>query len=252
MSEIDSDRSVAAVAGQFASTHWSLVVAAAQRDSPDGAAALANLCRLYWYPLYAYARRRLPQASDAEDHTQEFFARLLEKDYLRQADPQRGRFRSFLLTAFKHFLAKEQERANAQKRGGGRTLLPLDFQSGEQRYQREPSHDASAEVLYERGWALMLIEQALGRLRDEQTVAGKQRLFESLKGTLGGDNAARPYAELAVELGMSLEAIKVTVHRLRRRYGELLRAEIAQTVTTSEEVEDELRALFAAVRAKNP
>jgi RNA polymerase sigma-70 factor (ECF subfamily) len=245
-----SESALPGAARQFASTRWSLVVAAGQRDGPESEAALASLCRLYWYPLYAYARRHLPNPEDAQDLTQEFFARLLEKDYLRQVDRQRGRFRSFLLTAFKHFLAKERERAGAQKRGGGRKPLPLDFQSGEQRYQREPSHAATAEALYERGWALTLLEQALARLREEQTGAGKGRLFECLKGTLTGADAARPYAELAAELGLSAEAIKVTVHRLRRRYGELLRAEIAQTVTTAEEVEDELRDLFAAVRAE--
>jgi RNA polymerase sigma-70 factor (ECF subfamily) len=237
-------------ARQFASTRWSLVMAAGQRDSPESEAALASLCRLYWYPLYAYARRRLPHLEDAQDLTQEFFARLLEKDCLRQADRQRGRFRSFLLTAFQHFLANEQERAHAQKRGGGRKMLSLDFPSGERRYQNEPSHEATAETLYERGWALTLLEQALARLREEQIAAGKERLFECLKGTLTGEDTPRPYAELARELGMSGEAIKVTVHRLRRRYGELLRAEIAQTVTTPEEIESELRDLFAAVRAK--
>jgi RNA polymerase sigma-70 factor (ECF subfamily) len=237
-------------ARQFASTRWSLVEAAGQRDLPESEAALASLCRQYWYPLYAYARRHLPSTEDAQDLTQEFFARLLEKDYLRQADRQRGRFRSFLLTAFKHFLANEHERANAKKRGGGRKVLPLDFQSGERRYQREPSHEATGEALYERGWALTLLEQALTRLREEMTGAGKERLFECLRGTLTGADAPRPYAELAAELGMSGEAIKVTVHRLRRRYAELLRAEIAQTVTTTEEIEAELRDLFAAVRAK--
>jgi RNA polymerase sigma-70 factor (ECF subfamily) len=237
-------------ARQFASTHWSLVVAAGQRDRPESEAALANLCRLYWYPLFAYARRHLANREDAQDLTQEFFARLLERDYLRQADPQRGRFRSFLLTAFKHFLAHERERANAQKRGGGRKALPLDFQFGERRYQREPSHQATAEALYERGWALTLLEQALARLREEQTGTGKGRLFECLKGTLTGAAPPRPYAELAAELGMSAEAVKVAAHRLRRRYGELLRAEIAQTVTTAEEIDDELRDLFAALSAK--
>src|SRR6516162_7143542 len=195
-------------ARQFASTRWSLVVAAGQRDLPESEAALASLCRLYWYPLYAYARRRLPTPEDAQDLTQEFFLRLQEKDYLRQADRKRGRFRSFLLTAFKHFLAKEQERANAQKRGGGRKPLPLDFQSGECRFQHEPSHAATAEALYERGWALTLLQQALARLREEQAEAGKARLFECLKGTLTGDDTTRPYAELAAEIGMSAEAIK--------------------------------------------
>jgi RNA polymerase sigma-70 factor (ECF subfamily) len=237
-------------ARRFASTRWSLVAAAGQRDSPESEAALASLCRLYWYPLYAYARRRLPRLEDAQDLTQGFFVRMLERDYLRQANPQRGRFRSFLLTAFQHFLAHEGERANAQKRGGGRTILPLDFQSGERRYQFEPSHDATAETLYERSWALTLLDQALARLREEQTAAGKGRLFECLKGTLTGADAPRPYAELAAELGMSAEAVKVAAHRLRRRYGELLRAEIAETVTTAEEIDEELRDLFAAVSAK--
>ena len=237
-------------ARQFASTRWSLVAAAGQRDLPESEAALASLCGLYWYPLYAYARRRLPTIEDAQDLTQEFFLRLQEKDYLRQADRKRGRFRSFLLTTFKHFLAKEQERANAQKRGGGRKPLPLDFQSGECRFQREPSHQATAETLYERSWALTLLQLALARLREEQTAAGKERQFECLKETLTGEDAPRPHAELAAELDMSRQAIKVTVHRLRRRYGELLRAEIAQTVTTAEEVEDELRDLFDAVCTK--
>src|SRR5215831_12822098 len=237
-------------ARQFASTHWSLVVAAGQRELPESREALATLCRLYWYPLYAYARRRLPQAQDAQDLTQEFFARLLEKDYLRQADRQRGRFRAFLLTAFKHFMAKEHQRAYALKRGGGRTFLPLDFDRGERRYHQEPSHQATPEWLYERSWALTLLEQGLTQLREELAGAGKEPLFECLKGTLTVEATPRPYAELAGELGMTAEALKVAVHRLRRRYAELIRAEIAQTVTTPEEIEDELRELFAAVRAK--
>jgi RNA polymerase sigma-70 factor (ECF subfamily) len=245
-----SEYPVPEAARQFASTRWSLVMAAAQRDSPEGEAALATLCRLYWYPLYAYARRRLPQAQDAQDLTQEFFARLLDKDYLRQADRQRGRFRSFLLTAFKHFLAKEQERAHAFKRGGSRKFLSLDFDSGEQRYRQEPSHDSTPEFLYERGWALTLLKQGLARLREELAGAGKERLFECLKTTLAVDGPPRPYSELAGDLGMSAEALKVAVHRLRRRYRELICAEIAQTVTTPDEIEDELRDLFAAVRAK--
>jgi RNA polymerase sigma-70 factor (ECF subfamily) len=235
---------------RFASTHWSVVMAAGQRDSPESEAALATLCGRYWYPLYAYARRRLPDAEHAQDLTQEFFARLLEKNYLRQADRQRGKFRTFLLTAFQHFLAKEHERANAQKRGGGRRVLSLDFDRGERRYHREPSHHATPEAVYERGWALMLVEQGLARLREEFVTSGKERLFDSLKGTLTAGQATPPYAELAGQLGMSVEALKVAVHRLRRRYGELVRAEIAQTVTTAEEIEDELRDLFAAVRAK--
>jgi RNA polymerase sigma-70 factor (ECF subfamily) len=245
-----SEFPVPEAARRFASTRWSLVMAAAQRDSPDGEAALATLCRLYWYPLYAYARRRLPQAQDAQDLTQEFFARLLDQNYLRQADRQRGRFRSFLLAAFKHFLANEHERSHALKRGGSRTFLGLDFDSGERRYRREPSHEVTPESLYERGWAVTLLEQGLARLREELARAGKERLFECLKTTLTVDATPRPYSELASDLGMSAEALKVAIHRLRRRYRELIRAEIAQTVTTPEEIEDELRDLFAAVRAK--
>jgi RNA polymerase sigma-70 factor (ECF subfamily) len=235
---------------QFATTRWSLVIAAGQRESPESAAALASLCRLYWYPLYAFARRRLPATEDAQDLTQDFFAQLMEKEYLGQADRQRGSFRSFLLTAFKHFLAKQRDRARAQKRGGGRSHLSLDFQVGERRYKLEPTHAADAEALYERRWALTLLEQTFAQLRDELTRAGKGRLFEALKGTLTGEDVPRPYAELADELGLSAEAIKVTVHRLRRRYGELLRAEIAQTVSSPEEVEDELRNLFAVLGGK--
>jgi RNA polymerase sigma-70 factor (ECF subfamily) len=252
MSSNDASESPVPQTGRkFASTRWSLVAAAAQRDSPESEAALATLCRLYWYPLYAYARRRLSQPQDAQDLTQAFFARLLDKDYLQQADPQRGRFRGFLLTAFKHFLAKEQDRAHALKRGGGRTFLTLDFDRGEQRYHREPSHEATPESLFERSWALTLLDQGLTRLHEELAAVGKERLFECLKGTLSLNVPSRPYAELAVELNMTVEALKVAVHRLRRRYGELIRAEIAHTVTMPEEIEDELCELFAAVRAKN-
>lgn len=232
---------------QFASTHWSLVAAAGHRDSPESAEALASLCHLYWYPLYAYARRSMPTAEDAQDLTQEFFAKLLEKEYLRQADPQRGRFRTFLLTAFRNFLAKERDRRNAQKRGGGRKQFSFDIQVGEDRYQHEPCHTATAELLYERRWALTLLEQALSRLRDELTQVGKQALFTKLKPTLTGEEISRPYAELAAEMNLSPEAVKVSVHRLRRRYAELLRAEIAQTVSTAAEIEDELRSLFVAL-----
>jgi RNA polymerase sigma-70 factor (ECF subfamily) len=235
---------------RFATTRWSVVAAAGQGSSPEAQEALATLCRTYWYPLYTYARRQLPSAEDAQDQTQEFFARVLEKDYLQAADPQRGKFRSFLLTAFKRFLAKERDRAHAQKRGGGRPVLSLDFQAGETRYQFEPADPATPESVYERRWALTLLEQTLARLRQELAGAGKQQLFEALKGTLTGEDAAGPYAAIAAELGLSEQAVKVAVHRLRRRYAELLRAEIAQTVADPEDVEGELRDLFAAVRAR--
>jgi RNA polymerase sigma-70 factor (ECF subfamily) len=207
------------------------------------------LCQLYWYPLYAYARRHVPNAHDAQDLTQSFFAQLLEKDYLRAADPRRGKFRSFLLTAFKHFLSKERERANARKRGGGRLPVSLDFQAGERRYQLEPVDHATPEMAFERRWALTVLEQTLARLRQELTRAGKENLFERLKGVLAGEGLDESYAQIADELGTSEQAVKVAVYRLRRRYQELLRAEIAQTVASPEEIDEELRDLFAAVRA---
>jgi RNA polymerase sigma-70 factor (ECF subfamily) len=235
-------------AWRFASTRWSVVAAAGEKESPEGRAALAVLCQAYWYPLYAYARRRLARADDAHDLTQEFLARLLEKDYLQAADPRRGKFRSFLLTAFQRFLAKEHARAAAQKRGGHRRPLSLDFQDGERRYRHEPEDPATPETLYERRWALTLLAQALARLRQEFTSAGKEQLFEALKGTLTGDGTGEPYARIGRELSLSETAVKTAAHRLRRRYQELLRAEVAQTVASPEEVEDELRDLFAAVR----
>jgi RNA polymerase sigma factor (sigma-70 family) len=237
-----------AAARPFASTRWSLVAAAARGDARQSQQALATLCEIYWYPLYAYARRHSASAHDAQDLTQAFFAELLEKDYLQAANPERGKFRSFLLTAFKHFLSKERERAQAQKRGGGRPILSLDFELGESRYHLEPVDNATPESLYERGWALGILQQTLTRLRQEMTKAGKEKVFECLKGVLAGESANDSYARIGEQLGMSQPAVKVAVYRLRRRFQELLRAEVAETVSSPEEVEDELRDLFAAVR----
>jgi RNA polymerase sigma-70 factor (ECF subfamily) len=251
MYQTDSDpRPQPEAAWRFASTRWSMVAAAGQRDSPESAEALATLCQAYWYPLYSYARRRLTSATDAQDATQAFFAELLAKNYLLQADPARGRFRSFLLTAFKHFLSKDRDRATAKKRGGDRQILSLDFPAGERRYCSEPVDAATPETLFERRWALTLLEQTLTRLRNELSDSGKSALFQGLKETLTCDSPSRPYADIAEELGISEPAVKVAVHRLRRRYQELLRAEIAQTVNSPEEIDDELRDLFAAVRAR--
>jgi RNA polymerase sigma-70 factor (ECF subfamily) len=236
---------------RFASTRWSLVAAAGQGASPAAQEALATLCQMYWYPLYAYARRHLGRVEDAQDATQEFFSQLLEKDYLQAADPNRGKFRSYLLTAFKNFLSKERARTNAQKRGGGRRHLSLDFQAGETRYHLEPADRATPDSLFERRWALTLLEQALVLLRQEYTGAGKNLLFEKLKSGLTGDGATEPYSRIGEKLGMSEPAVKVAVHRLRQRYKELLRGEIAQTVANDDEIDDELRDLFNAVRAQN-
>jgi RNA polymerase sigma factor (sigma-70 family) len=234
--------------GRFATTHWSLVLAAGRRGVPNADEALATLCANYWYPLYAHVRRRGHDVEQAQDLVQAFFARLLEKDYLQAADQQRGRFRSFLLAAFDHFLAKEWRRGHAQKRGGGRTPLALDFQTSEQRYLNEPHHELTAERIYERHWALTLIERAVAALAQEFAEAGKLAQFDALKPYLGGGEATVPYHQLGSTLGMSEGAVKVAVHRMRRRCRELVRTEIAQTVAGPEEAEEELRDLFAAVR----
>jgi RNA polymerase sigma-70 factor (ECF subfamily) len=229
----------------FATTRWSLIAAARDPAAPEARQALAELCELYWYPLYAYVRRRGHDHAAAEDLTQEFFARLLERHDWAAADPDRGRFRSFLLAACQHFLANEHDRATAQKRGGGRQPLSLDFADADGRYLAEPAHDQTAERLFERRWALTLLEQVLAGLRSEYESAGKGRLFEALKGSLAGPEL--PYAEVAVELGMGEGAVKVAAHRLRQRYRDRLRAAIAETVAGEGQIDEELRDLFAAL-----
>lgn len=232
---------------RFLTTRWSLVAAAQDGDSAEAREALAALCGAYWYPLYAFIRREGHDPDRAQDLTQEFFARLLEKDYLAAVDRRKGRFRSFLLTACKHFLANERDRALAQKRGGGRSVVPIDFDVADGRYSREPAHALTAERLFQRRWALALLEQVLARLREEFRSAGKGAHFERLKVTLTGEKGAPAYRQLGGELGLSEGAVKVAVHRLRQRYRELLREEIAQTVDDPEHVEDEIRELFIAL-----
>ncbi len=226
---------------EFAATRWSIVVAAGRRSSPDSQQALESLCRTYWYPLYAYVRRRVPDVHQAQDLTQEFFASLLERNALNAADRRRGRFRSFLLAAFKNFLADEWDKAKAQKRGGGRQPLPLNFDPGEGRFALEPADDLCPERLYEKQWALTFLDHVLNRLREELVAKGKQDHFEALKPFLGGENAAGGYQAAADALGMSTAAVKVAAHRLRRRYREILRAEVADTVAEPGEVDDEIR-----------
>jgi RNA polymerase sigma factor (sigma-70 family) len=233
----------------FATTHWSLVLAAGKGASPEAEDALAALCQTYWYPLYAYVRRHGHQPDDAQDLTQAFFARLLEKHYLQSADPERGRFRSFLLTAFKRFLSKERDRERTKRRGGGMKLLALDFEAGERRYKLEPSHEVTAEKIYEQRWALTLLDRVFARLRDEFDQAGKRKEFDCFKVYLSGEAGTPSYQEIAADLVMTEGAVKVAVHRLRRRYRDLVREEIAQTVTCPEEVNEELRHLFAALRS---
>ena len=234
-------------AGHFATTRWSLVLAAGKRDSPQSAAALTALCEAYWYPLYAYVRRRGYDAHEAQDLTQAFFTRLLEKNDLATAERERGKFRSFLLTSLKHFLSNEWDRGHAKKRGGCRTPVSIDFATAEGRYHREPSHELTAEKIFDRRWALTLLDQVLARLRDESAQAGKSQMFELLKVFLTGEKAPVSNRELAGELSMTEGALKVAIHRLRRRYRELLRTEIGQTVAGPEEIEQEIRDLFAAI-----
>ena len=235
-------------AGVFATTHWSIVLAAGEAKSPQSHEALEKLCRAYWYPLYAYVRRKGYDAHDAQDLTQEFFARLLARNYLSVADRNKGKFRSFLLGSLEHFLAREWTKAHAQKRGGGRTIFSLDEVDAESRYLVEPVHQLTADKLFDRRWATTLLDQALRRLRDECAATQKEGLFREVESLLSGEKGETSYAEIAARLKMSEGAIKVAVHRLRQRYGELMRAEIAQTVTTPEEVDEELRYLIAALR----
>jgi RNA polymerase sigma-70 factor (ECF subfamily) len=243
----DDEQSAPALAGQFATTHWSVVLAARDQSAPQAREALAALCRVYWYPLYAFIRRQGFAADPAQDLTQGFFARLLEKDFLQVVDRAKGKFRSFLLAACKHFLANERDRAGARKRGGDRTQLPLDFNAAESQYHREPTQDLTAERLFARRWALTLLDQVLTQLQEELRRAGKGPFFERLKGFLTGERDAPSYDQAAQELGLTEGAVRVGVHRLRKRYRELLCAEIARTVEAPDQIDDEIRDLFAAL-----
>jgi RNA polymerase sigma-70 factor (ECF subfamily) len=231
----------------FVTTHWSVVMAAGRGDSTRARAALEKLCKNYWYPLYAFVRRLGHGAHDAEDLVQSFFAVCLEKNYLGAADQTKGRFRSFLLLALKRFLANEWDKARTLKRGGTRTTISLDSLTAEQRYALEPVEQLTADKLFERRWALTLLDQVMARLRNERETAGKLAQFEQIKESITAAGRGTPYAELATRLGTSEGAIKVMVHRLRQRYRELLEKEIANTVSSPEEIEDERRQLLAAL-----
>jgi len=234
-------------ADYFATTHWSVILDARGADTSVAREALEKLCRAYWYPLYAYIRRQGRDAPDAQDLTQEFFARLLEKHFLEEVDRGKGRFRSFLLGSLKHFLANDWDRRRAQKRGGGVLHISIDGQVAESRYGLEPRHDQTPDKLFERRWALTLLDQVLTRLREEFVAAGKGEQFDQLKVVLTSDKRSIPYATLGAQVGLSEGAIKVAVHRLRQRYREVLRAEIAATVASPAEVEEELRHLFTVL-----
>lgn len=234
--------------GKFATTRWSVVIAAgADTSSSDADEALATLCETYWFPLYGYLRNRGHGAEDAQDLTQAFFARLLEKHSISQADPARGRFRSFLLASLKHFAANERERSSAGKRGGGIPAISLGVADAEGRYQLEASTNETPERIFDRRWASTLLARALSRLEADTSEGGKRPLFEALRIYLTGDQPELTYAETAARLGMSEGAIKVAVHRLRRKFRDLVRDEIAQTVAAPEDIDDELRHLWSAV-----
>ncbi len=230
----------------FATTRWTLVVAAGERSAPAAAMALEELCRIYWYPLYVYARRRGRTREDAEDLTQSFFARLLARNDFAGLAPERGRFRGFLLASFKNFLANDWDRSQRLKRGGGIATLSLDWQDAETRYQIEPVDLASPDKLFDRAWATTLLDCVISRLGDEYVAAGKAALFNELKSCLAYGKGAVSMASVAAALGIAEPTVRVLLHRLRHRFRDLLRDEISQTVDGADQVAEELNTLFAA------
>ena len=228
----------------FATTHWSVVVNAADANAPEAAAALERLGQAYWYPLYAYIRRRGYRPEDAQDLTQSFFARLLERNLLAVASPDRGRFRSFLLTTLRNFLADERDRAAAHKRGGGQPVLSLDEKDGEARYALEPADVTSPDQLFERRWATTLLEHAWTLLAAEYESEGKAELFHELKKFNSSEQSPPGYAAAAVQLGLPENTVKSLVRRMRQRYRALLRREVGHTVAGPAEVDEELRHLL--------
>ncbi|HNU49462.1 MAG TPA: sigma-70 family RNA polymerase sigma factor [Verrucomicrobiota bacterium] len=220
------------------------MLTANRADTTQSRDALEQLCRVYWFPLYAFVRRRGYSPEDAQDLTQEFFARLLERQWLARADQARGRFRTFLLTAMERFLANEWDKVRAQKRGGGLPALPLQLDTAETRYGGQVADARTPEQSFERRWAIALLDEVLRRLETEQQSEGKAAQFAALKPCLVGDRTSLPYAQIAPTCGMTEGAVKVAVHRLRQRYRELLRLEIAQTVASEEDIEAEMRHLF--------
>ncbi len=250
MNEAPSDDSSSGAGkGSFPTTHWSAMLAAGYKPGAKVNAALGELCATYWYPLYAFARRNGRRPADAQDLTQGFFAHLIEKQLVHRVDPRKGRFRSFLLGCFKVFLASEHERAHSQRRGGGILIVPLDSQEAERRFGGETPTAATPEELFDRHWAVAALDAALARLELEMRQSGRAVLFEKLLPGLQGDEDGPSYAEIARGLGTTEGTIKVTIHRLRQRYREILRAVVAQTVNDPMDVETELAQLMAALRS---
>jgi RNA polymerase sigma factor (sigma-70 family) len=233
--------------GTFATTHWSVVLAAGQSATIDAREALEQLCRTYWYPLYFYLRRCGSSPEDAEDLVQEFFARLLSKDYLGRADPQKGRFRSFLLSGIKNLLCDQHDRSNRIKRGGGKPVVSLDAPSAEARYQLEPVDGSAPDRAFDRSWATALLERAATRLRTEYAQSGRTELFEQLTDFRLDQESQVSYVEAARQLGLSQSAVRSAIYRLRQRHRELVREEIAQTLADPAELEEEVRYLLRVI-----
>jgi RNA polymerase sigma factor (sigma-70 family) len=236
-----------ATAAWFKTTHWTVVLDARNREFPLAQDALAHLCRIYWRPIYSYLRRVGHSPEDAQDLTQEFFARFLQKDYLKAMQPEKGKFRGFLLMALNRFRANEWDRANRLKRGGGRQFISIDAPDTENRYRAEPVDNVSPEKAFEHSWAIALLEQVHSNLEAEFSAPDKAKLFQELKIFVSGEQEQTSYGQIAQKLNMTEGALRVAVHRLRQRYRELLRHEIANTVTSIEEIDDEIRHLFATL-----
>lgn len=247
LDSVDVSSTLRPDAGRFRTTHWSVVLSARDKTGLDSSKALETLCRTYWYPLYAFVRLQGHSPPDAQDLTQAFFARLLEKNYLESADRQKGRFRTFLLVVLKRFLANEWDKAKAQKRGGGQQPISFDTELAEQRYLGEGASGLSPDRVYERQWAFTLVDRAMRHLRGAYCSEGKQREFEALKPCLTADRGEIAYAELAAGLGMSEGAARVAVHRMRKRFRTVFREEVAQTVAAADEIDDEVRYLMRAL-----
>ena len=231
----------------FQTTHWSVVLRGGDKLSDEGRQALEKLCRTYWFPLYAFIRKRGHTHEQAQDLTQGFFAVFLEKNQIAKAARERGRFRSFLMTSVENFLRNEHDRAQAQKRGGGRELLSLDAQGAEERYLSEPGTETDPAKTFEQRWAATLLDTVLTRLQEEFVATARKDLFEALQAHLWGDSESVPYPQLAEQFGLSLANVKTTAHRLRQRYRELLREEIAHTVALPNQIDDEIRHLMKVV-----
>jgi RNA polymerase sigma-70 factor (ECF subfamily) len=238
---------IPAIERAFHTTHWSVVLAAREQEGTMAREALASLCTAYWYPLYAFVRARGHSPEDSEDLTQEFFRRFLQKDSLQSVSPAGGKFRSFLLACLKHFLVNEWEYAHAQKRGGGQQPIPLDGSEAETRFSMEPADPSTPEMLFEKRWALAVLDQTMKALRDEYAAKNRAEAFEELRAFLPGGDGSESRAELAARRGISVGAVDVAVHRLRQRFGALLREQVVRTVSSEAEVDEEIHYLMAVL-----